>query len=111
MSDCPEYTPPSSQKKGDVMARGDAERNIATATESNNLFSRATVQMRQFVCGLHGHDALLHFERGRISLLCASCGHESPGWDLSASASQPHEADARRARVTAVPFVRQRRAA
>jgi hypothetical protein len=93
------------------MSRGDAERNIATLPESDSLFSRATVQMRQFVCGLHGHDALLHFERGRLSLLCASCGHETPGWDLSASTSQLHDADARRARIAHLPLVRQRRAA
>jgi hypothetical protein len=39
-------------------------------------------KVRQFVCGLHGHDALLHFEQGRISLQCTSCGFETPGWDL-----------------------------
>ncbi|HUR34547.1 MAG TPA: hypothetical protein VM032_12180 [Vicinamibacterales bacterium] len=38
--------------------------------------------VRQFVCGLHGHDSLMQFERGRLSLKCTSCGHESPGWDL-----------------------------
>ena len=38
--------------------------------------------IRQFVCGLHGHDRLMHFQRGRLSLKCMSCGHESPGWDL-----------------------------
>jgi hypothetical protein len=38
--------------------------------------------MRQFLCGLHGHDALLHFEQGRISLQCTSCGYETPGWDV-----------------------------
>ena len=25
----------------------------------------------------------LHFERGRMSLKCASCGHETPGWEIS----------------------------
>ena len=40
-------------------------------------------RMRQFVCGLHGHDELLQFERGRLSLKCASCGHETPGWNLA----------------------------
>jgi hypothetical protein len=93
------------------MSRGNAEPNNATSTESNGLFSRAALQMRQFMCGLHGHDALLHFERGRLSLLCASCGHESPGWDLSATASRANEADARRARMAPLPLVRQRRAA
>ncbi|MEQ1729381.1 MAG: hypothetical protein ABL982_13480 [Vicinamibacterales bacterium] len=39
-------------------------------------------RMRQFVCGLHGHDRLLQFERARLSLKCTSCGHETPGWNL-----------------------------
>jgi hypothetical protein len=38
--------------------------------------------MRHFVCGLHGHDELLQFGKGRLSLKCASCGHESPGWEI-----------------------------
>lgn len=42
-------------------------------------------RMRQFMCGLHGHDRLLHFERGRLSLRCMSCGHETPGWNLRKS--------------------------
>jgi hypothetical protein len=37
---------------------------------------------RQFFCGLHGHDNLLEFGRGRLSLKCVSCGHESPGWEI-----------------------------
>ena len=39
--------------------------------------------IRRFICGLHGHDALLHFERSRVSLQCTSCGYETPGWDLA----------------------------
>lgn len=38
--------------------------------------------MGQLVCGMQGHENLMHFERGRVSLRCASCGHETPGWDL-----------------------------
>ena len=41
-----------------------------------------TQKVRQFLCGLHGHDTLRHFERGRMSLQCATCGHETAGWDL-----------------------------
>ena len=37
----------------------------------------------QMFCGLHGHDPLLHFQHERISLRCASCGHETPGWELN----------------------------
>lgn len=41
-----------------------------------------TDKVRQFLCGLHGHDTLRHFEKGRISLQCVSCGYETPGWDV-----------------------------
>ena len=37
---------------------------------------------RQAYCSLHGHDRLMHFEKERVSLRCASCGHETPGWEL-----------------------------
>ena len=40
-------------------------------------------RMRQMLCGLHGHDTLLHFEQDRMSLRCVSCGHETPGWELT----------------------------
>ncbi len=41
------------------------------------------VRVRQLYCGLHGHDSLLQFEPDRMFLKCASCGHESPGWELT----------------------------
>lgn len=44
---------------------------------------RVMDRLRQVVCGLHGHDNLLQFERERICLKCVSCGHETPGWELS----------------------------
>jgi hypothetical protein len=34
-------------------------------------------------CGLHGHDNLLQFQQDRMYLKCVSCGHESPGWELT----------------------------
>ncbi len=40
-------------------------------------------RMRQMLCGLHGHDTLLHFAQDRMSLRCVSCGHETPGWELN----------------------------
>ena len=46
------------------------------------------VWMRQTLCGLHGHDTFLHFERDRMSLRCVSCGHESPGWELDPAHSE-----------------------
>jgi hypothetical protein len=76
-----------------------------------DLFMRALGKFRQFVCGLHGHDALLHFEQGRMSLQCTSCGYETPGWDLKAAPPQAAAAAGSRPRVARIPFVREHRAA
>ena len=36
------------------------------------------------VCGLGGHDPLLQVNDGRMFLRCSTCGHETPGWTMSA---------------------------
>ena len=66
-------------------------------------------KVRQMICGLHGHDALLHFEQGRISLQCTSCGYETPGWDLKTNAVTPEEAPA--SRLIRLPLLGERRVA
>ena len=48
---------------------------------------QAKKRVRQFICGLHGHDALFHFDHRHVSLVCVVCGHESPGWNVPGSAS------------------------
>jgi hypothetical protein len=72
--------------------------------------ARAVEQVRQFICGLHGHDSLLHFEQGRLSLLCPSCGYETPGWDVKGAPVQ-HQAVERKRRVFRMPLVGVRRIA
>ena len=57
-------------------------------TTDDGLFSQMTLKIRQGLCGLHGHDALLHFDKGHISLLCTSCGHQSPGWEFGGGAAR-----------------------
>jgi hypothetical protein len=47
-----------------------------------NALSRLLKRVRFLLCGLHGHDPLLHFDRNRMYLRCASCGYETPGWEL-----------------------------
>ena len=47
------------------------------------VFARVTDRLRQVLCGLHGHDTLLQFEDERMFLRCASCGHETTGWELT----------------------------
>jgi hypothetical protein len=80
-----------------------------TNPQSENVLSRAAVQLRQFMCGLHGHDTLKHFEHGRISLLCTSCGYESPGWEVRATGVRREGAES--SRVVSMPLVREHRAA
>jgi hypothetical protein len=64
-------------------------------------------RVRQAICGLHGHDTLLHFEQERMSLRCASCGHETPGWNLDeARPTVTVRGDARRHRMTRPALVR-----
>ena len=65
--------------------------------------------VRQFICGLHGHDSLLHFGQGRLSLQCTSCGYETPGWDVKGDPART--IGSRKARVVQMPLVRQRRVA
>ena len=57
---------------------------VATQPASDaGLASRLATRLGQFLCGLHGHDALLHFEANRVTMRCTSCGHNTPGWEIS----------------------------
>ncbi len=49
---------------------------------AGRVLSRLWRQVQFALCSLHGHDPLLHYDENRIYLRCASCGHETPGWDL-----------------------------
>jgi hypothetical protein len=49
---------------------------------------RAAAWVRESCCGLHGHDLMVHFDRGRICLKCPFCGHETSGWQIQ-SRSKP----------------------
>ena len=63
-------------------------------------------------CGLHGHDNLLHFEADRMFLRCASCGHETPGWELTETAPTVRlQGDRRRHMLIQPPLVTSRRVA
>ena len=88
----------------------DTQQTVTVATPDTGVITRAAGQVRQFFCSLHGHDALLHFEQGRISLQCTSCGYQTPGWDL-----RPEEAKSAAVlaspRLVRMPLVRERRVA
>jgi hypothetical protein len=67
--------------------------------------------VRQSICALHGHDSLLHFEKGRLSLLCSSCGYETPGWDVKSAPAVQRAAMESKPRIIRVPMLRLRRIA
>jgi hypothetical protein len=70
-----------------------------------------TDKVRQFICGLHGHDALLHFEHGRMSLQCTSCGYETPGWDLRTAKAPAPPAERASSRIVRLSLLGLRRTA
>jgi hypothetical protein len=74
------------------------------------LVGRAAEQVRQILCGLHGHDALLHFEQGRISLQCTSCGYQTPGWDVKRAPEQDEKPQPAR-HIIRLPLISERRVA
>ncbi len=59
--------------------------------------------LQHSICALHGHDAILQYERSRIFLRCTSCGFESPGWEIAPNASplRRYPAEARSPRAGA----------
>ena len=73
----------------------------ATGMDTRNgdgIVNRAAARVGQFLCGLRGHDSVLHFEGKRVNMRCTSCGHDTPGWDVSGRwpRRQEYEGDARR---------------
>jgi hypothetical protein len=69
-------------------------------------------RVRQLFCGMHGHDDLLQFEQDRMFLRCVSCGHESPGWELTEAPPVVTErGDARRQALVRPQLVDARRIA
>ena len=72
------------------------------------LWNRVFDHIRQFICGLHGHDELPHFEPRRLSMRCTTCGHETPGWDLKPPALRPAS---QKPRVLRLPLAGHRRVA
>jgi hypothetical protein len=78
------------------------QRLTATAAEfeaqsTDTLTTRAMTRIGQLLCGLSGHDSVLHFEGNRVMMRCTSCGHDSPGWEISGHGPQQrYEGDRRR---------------
>lgn len=74
----------------------DARRDVEAEGHSN-IVARAIGRLGQLLCGVRGHDAVLHFENNRVMMRCTSCGHDTPGWEISGQGPRRrYEGDARR---------------
>jgi hypothetical protein len=74
-----------------------AEIKGQTTTPADSLLNRAMGRLGQLLCGVRGHDSVLHFEGKRVMMRCTSCGHDSPGWEISGRAPRRRfDGDARR---------------
>jgi NAD-dependent SIR2 family protein deacetylase len=67
------------------------------AHSDDTVVNRAVSRVGQLLCGLRGHDSVLHFEGKRVNMRCTSCGHDTPGWEVSGHGPrQRYAGDARR---------------
>jgi hypothetical protein len=84
---------------------------LAAAAEAGNdvtegVVTRVMGRLGQLLCGLRGHDSVLHFERNRVMMRCTSCGHDTPGWEINGRGPRRRfEGDARRHLVPAQRLV------
>ena len=68
-----------------------------TERGTDSIFARLVAHLGRIVCGWRGHDAVLHFEGNRVMMRCTSCGHDTPGWEISGRGPRHRfDGDARR---------------
>ena len=68
------------------------------------LVARTFTRLGQLLCGFRGHESLMHFEGKRLMMRCTSCGHDTPGVDISdREPRRRFDGDARRHRMTPGP--------
>ena len=72
-----------------------------THPRTDSVVARTLGRLGQLFCGLRGHDSMLHFAGNRVNMRCTSCGHDTPGWEISGRGPRKrYEGDARRHRLT-----------
>jgi hypothetical protein len=64
---------------------------------TSGVIARTMGRLGQLMCGARGHDSVLHFEGKRVMMRCTSCGHDTPGWEVTGRGPrQRFEGDKRR---------------
>jgi hypothetical protein len=68
-----------------------------TVERTGNILAQSVTRFGQVLCGLRGHEAVLHYEGKRVMMRCTSCGHDSPGWEITGRGPRKRfDGDARR---------------
>jgi hypothetical protein len=62
---------------------------VDASLQSRTALESVLHRVQTWMCGLHGHDSVLQYERTRMFLRCTSCGHETPGWEVVPPHSVP----------------------
>jgi hypothetical protein len=84
----------------------------ARSVSEGSLVGRLATRLGQVLCGLHGHDSVLHFEAKRVMMRCTSCGHDTPGWEISGQGPRlRYSGDARRHLLPTKPHLVLRKSA
>jgi hypothetical protein len=65
-----------------IHATGWSLQGTRTGVRAIALMRLAAWYVRKSVCGLRGHDMVLHFEPERLSLQCLACGVRTHGWTI-----------------------------
>lgn len=70
-------------------------------SQPDGVVARVMSWLGQRLCGARGHEEMLHFEGNRVMMRCTSCGHDTPGWEISGRGPRRrYEGDARRHSLT-----------
>ena len=80
-----------------------AAAEVTYETNGTAVVARAMGRLGQLLCGMRGDTTrCCTFEGKRVMMRCTSCGHDTPGWEVSGRAPrQRFEGDARRHVLTA----------
>jgi len=86
--------------------------SIQTGTPDPSVVARVVTRLNQTICGLSGHDRLVHVEGTRVTMRCTTCGHDTPGWEVSGRGPRRRfEGDVQRHQLTTSRHVDLRRTA
>lgn len=57
--------------------------DVGRESTGEAIVARAITRLGRLLCGIRGHDAILHVEGKRLMMRCTSCGYDSPGWEVA----------------------------